>query len=172
MRLNKAQKEQVLQWIAEGLQSDEINERAAQAQPPYKVGRSQVRFYRRTRQVRMDQLKQAGEDDAVLAGFLTSEGRARKLATLAAVVEDELLEQGLMWTDQVKGIGQRENFQKIEYQEFNAGEVAQYRGLLDDIAKETGGRIQKHEIEEEVNVIWDLPVPGWTPPTPAPGSTD
>lgn len=36
MRLKKNQKEVLLQWISEGLQSDEINDRAAQFDDPFR----------------------------------------------------------------------------------------------------------------------------------------
>jgi hypothetical protein len=165
MRLNKGQKELVLEWIAEGLQTDEINKRARLLEPPFSVGRSQVRFYRRTRGKRMDQIRSQAEDEALIAGFTTAEGRVSKLARLAALLEEDIFREGLSWTHQVKGIGPKGSFERIDYDEFNGPEIAQYRGILDDIAKETGGRVLKQQIEEEVSILWDLPVPGFQPPS-------
>jgi len=39
-----------------------------------------------------------------------------------------------------------------DYEEFNAAEIAQYRGILDDIAKEVGGRVQKTEHSGEMKI--------------------
>ena len=33
--------------------------------------------------------------------------------------------------------------ERVEFEEFNTAEVSQYRGVLDDIAKEIGDRVQK-----------------------------
>jgi hypothetical protein len=54
--------------------------------------------------------------------------------------------EGRLWLDQIKSIGSGPDQQVIEFQEFNAAEVKEYRAVLDDIAKEVGGRAQKQEI--------------------------
>jgi hypothetical protein len=61
---------------------------------------------------------------------------------LAALLEKDLL-GGLLWTDQVKGVGAGPIAEIVEYEEFNSAELSAYRGVLDDIAKETGGRATK-----------------------------
>jgi hypothetical protein len=45
-----------------------------------------------------------------------------------------------LWTDQVKMIGSGPFAKEVDYEEFNTAEVTQYRGVLDDIAKELGHR--------------------------------
>jgi hypothetical protein len=79
MRLKKKQKEAVLRWIAEGLQSDEINQRAAEFIPPFQVFRQQVDYYRRTRRADIAALVKVGEQDALTEGLATKGERVKKL---------------------------------------------------------------------------------------------
>ena len=144
MRLKKGQKEALLSWIAEGLQSDEINERAVAFDPPFNVSRPQITYYRQSRQADIDAITHAAELDALTQGLALKEVRVSKLQQLAALLEKDLC-GGFLWTDQVKSIGSGDSQQVVEYEEFNGAEVAAYRGVLDDIAKEVGGRVEKHD---------------------------
>lgn len=144
MRLRKAQKEAVLAWVAEGLQSDEINERASNFSPPFSVHRQQVDYYRKSRQHDINAIKSVDEKNALTTGLALRENRVAALQKLAALMERDLF-GGFLWTGQVKGVGSGDIAKIVDYEEFNAGEVAQYRGVLDDIAKEVGGRALKQE---------------------------
>jgi len=150
MRLKKTQKEAVLRWIAEGLQSDEINERAAKFIPPFTVKRDQVTYYRKTREADIAAIVKAGEQDALKEGLALKSERVKKLKQLASLMEQDLF-GGFLWTEQVKGVGSGDVAQIVDYEEFNKAEVDAYRGVLDDIAKETGGRAMtsKHTIDPE-----------------------
>lgn len=139
MRLKKSQKEKLLEWISEGLQSDEINARAAVFDPPFDVSRQQVDWYRSTREKNIAALTAVGEYDALTAGLAIRSERVRKLQQLAALMEKDLF-GGFLWTDQVKSLGSGEFMEIVDYEEFNTAEVQQYRGVLDDIAKEMGER--------------------------------
>ena len=59
MRLKKAQREALLSWIAEGLQTDEINKRAAKFKPRFNVSTRLVTHYRKTRGVKLDAIQEA-----------------------------------------------------------------------------------------------------------------
>ncbi len=141
MRLTKAQREKVLEWIAEGLLSDEINKRAAKQKPPFKVSRQQVDHFRRTRSVVLNDIKTEGEFDALKSGLSIKDKRVALLQELAEKLRADLFEGGRLWLDQAKAVVN----ERFEYQEFNGAEVAQLRGLLADIADEVGGRTQKME---------------------------
>ena len=145
MRLRKAQKEQVLEWVAAGLQTDEINNKAADFEPPFDVSRQQVDYYRKTRDSDIKAIRSVSENKALVEGFARKEHRVYKLSILASLLEKDLF-GGFIWTDQVKGIGSGDIAEVVDYEEFNGAEIIQYRGLLDDIAKEMGGRVQKSEI--------------------------
>lgn len=145
MRLKKTQKEKVLEWVAEGLQTDEINSRAAEIVPPFNVSRQQVDYYRKTRQADIAAIKSIDEKNALVSGYALKETRVAKLSILAALLEKDLF-GGFIWTDQVKGVGSGDIAEIVDYEEFNGAEISAYRGVLDDIAKETGGRVQKQEL--------------------------
>lgn len=140
MRLKKAQKEILLEWIAEGLTSAEVNARAADFDDPFEVSRQQVDHYRRTREIDIQEIIKTDEFAALNEGLSKKSERVKLLKRVAQRLTEDLLERDLVWVDMVKGIGSKEDFQVIEYEEFNAGEVAQLRGVLDDIAKELGDR--------------------------------
>lgn len=150
--LRKRQKEALLSWIAEGLETDEINERAADFAQPFSVTRRQVHHYREARAVDLAAIQQAGEYDALTAGLALKEERVKKLQQLAALMERDLF-GGSLWLDQVKMIGSGLIAKEVDYEEFNASEVQQYRGVLDDIAKETGGR--KTQVEHSGSITTD-----------------
>lgn len=145
MRLKKSQKEALLSWVAEGLLTDEINERAKQFEPRFVVTPQQVDFYRQSRRVDLEAIKRAGELTALTEGLAKAEVRVQRLQQLATLMERDLL-GGFLWTEQVKSIGSGDAQQIVEYEEFNGSEVAAYRGVLDDIAREVGGRVVKSEI--------------------------
>lgn len=145
MKLTKAQREKILEWIGEGLNSSEINKRASRCKPSFSVSRQQVDHYRKTRDVNIEEIKQAGELTALTSGLSLKENRVALLHELAEKMRLDLLEGGRLWLPQVKGIGGMENYERVEYEEFNSAEVAQLRGVLDDIAGEVGGRARKME---------------------------
>lgn len=150
MKLEKKQREKLLMWVAEGLQSDEINKRAAKFKPPFVVTRQHVDYYRKTRKIDIEEIKQVDETTALTSGLALKEKRVGTLQQLADLMLEDLL-NGKLWTDQVKGIGGAENFERVEYKEFNGAEVAQVRGVLDDIAKELGHRGPDTKIENNFN---------------------
>lgn len=145
MRLKKSQKEAVLTWIATGLQSDEINELAAGFVPPFQISRRQLCYYRKTRKADIAAMIAAGEQEALSEGLALKGERVKKLKQLAALMGRDLF-GGFLWLDQVKGVGSGDVAQLVDYEEFNSSEVAAYRGVLDDIAKEMGHRTQRQQI--------------------------
>lgn len=152
MRLKKSQKEQVLKWVAAGLQTDEINNKAAAFDDPFDVSRQQVDYYRKTRETDIRAIRSISENQALVEGFALKEHRVYKLSILAALLEKDLF-GGFIWTDQVKGVGSGDIAEIVDYEEFNAAEIVQYRGLLEDIAKEMGGRIQRQDVTSGGKVI-------------------
>lgn len=72
--------------------------------------------------------------------------RVDVLKRVAAQLLDELETGGRLWVRDVKAIGSGENAERVDIERFNAAEVEQLRGLLDDIAKEKGERVKKHEL--------------------------
>lgn len=123
----------MLELAAAGLKSDEINARAARFEPPFEVSRAQVDFYRDSRGVVLEEITQTSESDALRAGFAVKEERIEALTQIAA----------LIYADLQSGIHTGESMA------FKESAVRQWRGLLDDIAKESGGRNYKKLDDDE-----------------------
>lgn len=73
-------------------------------------------------------------------GFAKDYERIRALKGLAVILEGEILQDDRRWLRDVKQIGSGEFAERVDIERFNAAEVEQFRGLLDDIAKEKGER--------------------------------
>ncbi len=86
------------------------------------------------------------------SGLALAHERVDKLQRLADFLEGQMYEQGTdgvyhnIWLPDVKQIGSGDDAERVDIERFNAAIIEQYRGALDDIAKETGGRKQKSEI--------------------------
>jgi hypothetical protein len=91
------------------------------------------------------------ETSALVEGYALKENRVYKLSILAALLEKDLF-GGFIWTDQVKGVGSGDIAEIVDYEEFNSAEITQYRGILDDIAREVGGRVIKQDITAESRI--------------------
>jgi hypothetical protein len=138
-RLRKKQKEAVLSWIAEGLETGEINERAAKFKPPFDVSRAQVDYFRSTRAADLKAIQAASETQALTSGYALKEARVMALQTLANLMYRDLT-SGFLWLDQVKALGAGPTMEIVDYEDFNTAEMQQLRGVFDDIAKELGHR--------------------------------
>ena len=142
MRLKKKQKEFLLALVAEGLQSDEINARAAKFKPPFEVSRQQVDFYRDSRGVALEEIKAESESGALKQGFALKERRIEVMSEIAERI----------YADLQKGIREGEAF------EFKEAEVKQLRGLFADIAKETAKGDDEPNREVKVTIAYEHPV--------------
>lgn len=77
--------------------------------------------------------------------------RVKQLVDLADFLRDQIYEQGIdgtfhnVWVPDVKQIGSGETVERVDIERFNPAIISEFRGVLDDIAKETGGRIKKNE---------------------------
>jgi hypothetical protein len=77
--------------------------------------------------------------------------RVNKLKRLADFLEGQLFEVGEngdyhnVWLPDVKQIGSGEYAERVDIERFNSSLVSEYRSVLDDIAKEVGGRVKKQE---------------------------
>ncbi|MGH2351924.1 MAG: hypothetical protein ACRDI2_12915 [Chloroflexota bacterium] len=85
-------------------------------------------------------------------GFGLAHERVKALKVLASALLEELLDGGRLWVTDTKGVGGGEHFREVEVLRFNDAEVQQFRGLLDDLAKETGGRPRQVKIDVETHV--------------------
>lgn len=51
-----------------------------------------------------------------------------------------------LWVRDVKAVGMGENAKIVDTERFNSPLIEQYRKTLDDIARETGGRVQRQDV--------------------------
>lgn len=99
------------------------------------------------------------EREAELAyGLALDYERIRKLKRLADFLESQLYEQSApdpltgirtflnVWIPDIKTIGSGDNAERVDIERFNPAIFEQYRAVLDDLAKEVGGRIRKQDI--------------------------
>lgn len=153
MRLNKAQREALLSWLAEGLLSDEANRRSAVFEPPFAISRQTMDGYRKRWNIRIAEIREEADNAAIREGLAKKSERVLLLRRLAEHMTADLFERKLFWTSMVKGIGDKDNYERIEYEEFNGAEVTQLRGVLDDIAKEVGERKIAMELGGKLDVV-------------------
>ena len=131
------------------MQTDEINNRAGKLKKnPFNVSRQQVDFYRKTRKVDILAIKQVDENNALTTGLSIVEERVRRLQILAELMWKDLT-GGFLWLDDVKGVGSGTAAEIVDFEKFNNGELAEFRATLEDIAKETGGRVAKSDITSD-----------------------
>ena len=94
-----------------------------------------------------------------LAGFLLDE--IEKTSQVQAVDEDGNVgmvdgERHRVWLPDVKQIGSGEFAERVDIERYNSAIFSDLRGLLDDLAKETGGRVVKQDITSDGKPLFDM----------------
>jgi len=140
MHLNTSQVALVTGWVAEGLDVKEINARAAAEADPFVITRQALNYYRRGNGVKQTELAKDKKQAAAITGLAIKDNRIKKLIKLARLLETDLIKDKKLW---VKSTYETKSGGTITRNEFNGSEVLQFRGILDDIAKEVGERSTK-----------------------------
>lgn len=90
------------------------------------------------------------EREAALSyGLALDYERIGELKKLYALLNDQLYERDEsgnlinLWVADVKQIGSGKDAEQVDIERFNSSLITQIRGVLDDLAKEAGGRMQK-----------------------------
>lgn len=148
----------IIQWIAEGLKTKEINERAAAQKPPFVVTANEIYYYRITREVDIQAARLARVSEVVNTGFALRENRVLALNNLAERIYNELMERDKLWLPNAKGIGSGPDYERIDYEDFNRAGVEAVRGILEDLAQELGERVRRTDITSK-----DKPLPSAGP---------
>lgn len=100
-----------------------------------------------------EQIKQQQRAAVMHHGAALDFERVAKLKRLAAFLESQIFDPGEdgsypnVWLADVKQIGGGEFAERVDLEKFNGALISEYRGVLDDIAKEVGGRIRKAEAD-------------------------
>lgn len=106
-----------------------------------------------------DERKTAERKAVMDYGLSLDYERVTKLKELADFLESQLYETDddgnliNLWLPDVKGIGSKEDFERVDIERFNSALLSQYRGVLDDLAKEVGGRVNRQDITSDGNPI-------------------
>lgn len=169
-KLNDEQQAMLIRWIAEGLNTAQINERSALFDPPFVVSPQLKSYYFHDRREAIREQRQKIQDEVFNEGLALAEERTKRLLKLAKMLEDDLFEKRLAWLDDVKGIGTGKNYERVTFEQFNAAEIKELRAIYDDIAKETNGRIKHVDLTSKGKAIktyesvspdeWDESHPG------------
>lgn len=141
-KLTELQRKAVLNWIAEGLTTNEINNLAASFDPPFKISPQLNYSYRKDYDIDLQKLRSERDAVAISTGLAIRVTRIQKLIDLARLLEEDLTTKKLLWTQNAKTVGN----ERYDFEEFNEAEIRQLRGIYDDIAKETGGRITRTDV--------------------------
>jgi hypothetical protein len=80
------------------------------------------------------------------SGLALSHERVLSLKALAVKLENELNDDSSLWLEDFKQLGRGKDTQILRIVRFNGSLINQFRDTLDDLAKETGGRVNKQEV--------------------------
>lgn len=89
---------------------------------------------------------------AMEKGLALDYKRVMKLKHLASKLAGEIFDdsgefvEDAIWLPDVKSIGSGEFAERVDIVRFNRAILEEFRAILDDLAKETGGRKQRHDI--------------------------
>jgi len=96
--------------------------------------------------------KNARAEEIMNSGVALEHERVSELKKLAAFLTDQVEKETpegdrpRVWLPDVKQIGSGFDAERVDIERFNAPLFSQLRGVLDDLAQETGGRVRKQEI--------------------------
>lgn len=102
---------------------------------------------------------------AMQTGLALDYRRVEKLRDLAGFLWEQIFERGAsgkyhnVWVPDVKSVGSGDSVEIVDIERFNSAIIREFRETLDDIAKETGGRVKKQEIsgpdDEPIRIVVD-----------------
>ncbi len=100
----------------------------------------------------LEEEKNRRAKEIMASGLALAYERVATLQKLADTLEQEIYERGEtgvlhnIWLPDVKQVGSGEYAERVDLERFNGSILEQFRGVLDDIAREVGGRKQRSEI--------------------------
>lgn len=137
----------LLSWIAEGMTGGEINNAAANFTPAFHISDQLIYHYRKTRELDIEKLREDKEFVALRTGLAVKTNRVKALMRLAARLEEDIEVKKKLWLKRQRSfLTSPKEYKVVTEEEFIAPLVKELRGIYDDIAKETGGRILKADI--------------------------
>jgi phage terminase large subunit len=155
-RRTPAQQIFFLSLLSDGLNCTQINKAAASYRPPFHVDDTSCTYYRKKLAIKHAQLANQSDLQGWSEGLAKKEERIKVLKALAMRFIKDLLPDDpvaeKVWLDDIKGLGSGPQFLTFDYKNFNHQQTIQLRGLLEDIAKEQGGRSTRIEMTNNSSV--------------------
>lgn len=149
-RLNGKQTEYVVKLLKKGYTVPQIRKLGKKFDPPFEFTPTMGTTYRRRIGVSFKKMMDDAVMDGLNLGLEDSKARVALLQQIAIRLTKDILhkdpERERIWLNRLKAIGSGLNFESFYEEEFNTPELQQLRGILDDIAKELGGRVQRSDI--------------------------
>jgi hypothetical protein len=107
---------------------------------------------RKERDAELERQREARRREIMDSGLALIHERVAKLKALANFLETELYARvaerfSNVWLADAKQIGSGESFKRVDIVRFNQALIEEYRAVLDDLAKETGGRKTTTKLE-------------------------
>jgi hypothetical protein len=110
---------------------------------------------------RLEDQKNQRVKEIMNTGFALIHERVQTLKELEGLLLEQLREEGKdgvlhnLWVPDVKQIGSGEFAERVDIEHYNSPLISDIRGVLDDLAKETGGRVLKTDstIKDERIVV-------------------
>jgi len=149
--LTREQRNMVIEWIASGDGTTAVRQKSTQCDPPFTVSKELINYYKKSRKLRPEDVVKNGEMESIKRGLALREVRIEKLIALGEQMEKDL-EKGL-WVKTTKAVNNGKDTFETEY--FNNQEIEQFRGVMDDIAREVGDRKQSTEIKNKFVISLD-----------------
>lgn len=143
------QREFLKMLVAAGAVLGEIREKCAAFEEPFKPSANAIQSYRTILGVKINDLIAKGELTALNTGLALRENRVKALQQLAEKMHRDLFKENLVWIDDAKTVAQ----ERYDFKQFNKAQIDAYLRILDDIAKETGGRVTKVEVETKTYTV-------------------
>jgi hypothetical protein len=137
------QRLKLIEWIAEGLTSRQINQRAAKYVDPFHVGNEIVYYYRTYKGLEISAMRRLQESNAFNTGLALRAKRIERLNVVAEILYDHLVNDDGMWIEKLRSLGNNGTTLDVE---FNADEVREFRAVLNDIATEVGDRVKRLDV--------------------------
>ena len=150
--LTEEQRTAVLQWMAEGVNNETLKIRSGEFIPPFEMSDQHIYSLRRANGKILTEIRKENDLLAITKGLALRSNRIDKLTRLADDMEKDLFELKKTWLEDKKMLGEEE----YTFYKYNQSQVDQYRKVLDDVAKEVGGRVQRTDI-----TTGDQPIKGY-----------
>lgn len=94
----------------------------------------------------IDGIKNETAQQVLGSGLALSHERVLSLKALAERLEEEIRDENSLWLPDFKQLGHGKDTKVYRIVRFNGSLIHQFRNALDDLAKETGGRVHKQEL--------------------------